>query len=87
MPGTGAIWGISDQEALMFNAYWLPENYAKTALYFKLFQALDWAEVDPEVATGYPYSALTPWRLNLDGRLAAVPNLLPLAAGQPGCSI
>jgi hypothetical protein len=75
------------REALMFNAYWFAENYAKTALYFKLFRALDWAEVDPEVATSYPYSALRPWQVNVESRLAKVPDLLPLAGGQAGCSI
>ncbi len=75
------------QEALMFNAYWFMETYAKTALYFKLFQALDWAEVEPEIATSYPYSALGPWRINVESRIAKVPDLLPLVGGQAGCSI
>lgn len=73
-------------EALGFNALWFPDKYVSMALYFKIFQGLDWDAVDPRIALDYRYSAILPWRANVNGPLASVPNL-PTPKGASSCSI
>lgn len=49
----GAAQGLSEDElfseALAFNSFWFPDNYLRTALYFKVVKGKDWAEVDPRL--------------------------------------
>ncbi|MEK0082898.1 hypothetical protein [Benzoatithermus flavus] len=87
----GAAQGLGEdelyREALAFNAFWFPDNYAQTALYFRLFEGRRWADVVPEVVMSYPFSALRPWQDNVHARLARVPNLLPQRRGWANCGL
>ena len=63
----------------------MPLNRDNAALYLLALWPLGLAK--PEIATSYPYSALSQWRINLAGRLAKIPDLLPLVGGPAECSI
>ncbi len=77
----GASQGLTEdelyQEALAFNAFWFPQVYMQTALYFKVVEDIDWADVDPRTVMSARYSALGPWRATVGAQLAEIPNLLP----------
>jgi hypothetical protein len=72
----GAAQGKTTEElyrlSLTANSYWFPEQYAKTALYFALFEGKDWNEVDPKVILGPDFSTLSGWQgsVNVPIRLA-----------------
>src|SRR3546814_8059485 len=68
------------QEALAFNTFWYPQIYVQTALYFKVVEGIDWADVDHRIVMGSRYSALGPWRTSVGARVARIPNLLPKAS-------
>ena len=80
----GASQGLTEdelyQEALAFNTFWYPQIYVQTALYFKVVEGIDWADVDPRIVMGSRYSALGPWRTSVGARVARIPNLLPKAS-------
>lgn len=54
--------GFSESEIfatfVQFNSFWFPETYIKNALYFKITEGLDWANVDKELVAGAEYSTL-----------------------------
>ena len=85
----GASQGLNEdelfEEALAFNSFWFPQNYVQTAVYFKLFEDRDWAELDPAFLMGARYSALGPWQAAVGSRLAEVPGLLPQQDGNVSC--
>ncbi len=85
----GASQGLTEdvlyQEALAFNAFWFPQTYVQTALYFKVVEGIDWADVDPRTVMGARYSALGPWRATVGARLARIPNLLPQRGDGASC--
>ena len=62
----GAAQGQSADElyriALAANAYWFPEQYGKTALYFSLFEGKKWPDVDPKLILGPRFSTLSGWQ-------------------------
>jgi hypothetical protein len=55
--------GFSEQEIfetfVQFNSFWFPETYIKNALYFKITEGTDWADVDKELVAGEEYSTLS----------------------------
>ena len=88
----GASQGLSDdelyREALAFNAFWFPNEYLRTSLYFKAVQNTDWADVDPRTVLGFDYSASGPWRQNVAVQVDAIPDLIPPPSGPgSGCGV
>jgi hypothetical protein len=85
----GASQGLTEdelyQEALAFNAFWFSQIYVQTALYFKVMEGIDWAEVDPRTVMGARYSALGPWQATVGAQLARIPNLLPQQEDGASC--
>src|SRR3546814_14916977 len=80
----GASQGLTEnelyQEALAFNTFWYPQIYVQTALYFKVVEGIDWADVDHRIVMGSRYSAPEPWRTSVGARVARIPKLLPQAS-------
>ena len=66
----GAAQGKTTDElyrlALAANAHWFPVQYAKTALYFALFEAKEWKDVDPKMILGPYFSTLSGWQRNVN---------------------
>jgi hypothetical protein len=85
----GASQGLQEtelyREALAFNSFWFPDNYVRTALWFKVFRATDWPDVEPAEILGFQYSALSSWRRNVDVPLASVSGLIPPPEGGANC--
>jgi hypothetical protein len=85
----GASQGLTEDElygeALAFNALWFPQVYVQTALYFKVVEGVDWADVDPRTVMGARYSALGPWQATVGAQLARIPNLLPQQEDSASC--
>lgn len=65
----GASQGLNEdelyREALAFNAFWFPSQYAHTALYFSAVRGKAWADVDAREAMGRDYSSASGWRKNV----------------------
>lgn len=84
----GAAQGLSEdelyREGLAFNAFWFPDNYVQTALYFKAVRSLEWGEIDPRMLMSADFSSASGWRRNVANPLAAR-GLVPSQNG-PGCS-
>ncbi|MBI2318469.1 MAG: hypothetical protein HYY28_04205 [Betaproteobacteria bacterium] len=84
----GAAQGLGEdelyREAVAFNAFWFPDNYVQTALYFKAVKNLDWAQIDARVLTSAAFSSASGWRKNVANELATR-GLVPSQNG-PGCS-
>jgi hypothetical protein len=55
--------------ALAANAYWFPDQYAKTALYLALFEGRSWTEVSPKLILDPRFSSLSGWQSNVNQRL------------------
>lgn len=71
---------------LTANAYWFPENYAKTALYFAHYYGKSWREVDPRRVLSATFSSASGWQKNVAYPLMRANITLPGAiAGQQGC--
>lgn len=88
----GASQGLSDaelyREALAFNSFWFPDNYVRTALFFKVIKKTEWADVDPRVVLGFEYSAGGPWQQNVAAQVDRIPGLIPAApGGGAGCGV
>jgi len=81
----GAAQGLNDdelyREALAFNSFWFPDYYVRTALFFKVVEKTEWADVDPRIALGLEYSAGGPWQENVAARLETMPGLIPPEPG------
>ncbi len=52
--------------ALAANSHWFPEQYAKTALYFSLFEGRTWDKIDPKLILGSSLSTLSGWQGNVN---------------------
>lgn len=69
----GATQGLNEdelyREALAFNAFWFPHNYAHTALYFKAVRSTEWRDVDPREVMSANFSSASGWRANVAGEL------------------
>lgn len=87
----GASQGLSEEElyetALMFNSFWFPDTYVKTALYFKIFEGIDWENIDAKKVMSFDYSSGQGWYNNIDKKLSAVPGLIPKAEGGGKCGV
>jgi hypothetical protein len=87
----GASQGLTEgdlyREALGFNSFWFPDTYVKTALYFRIFERTDWRDVDPRLVMGYDYSAIGPWRRNVEARIKTIPDLIPEPAVGANCGV
>ncbi len=57
-----AAQGFSNAEIfdtfVKFNSFWFPETYVKNAMYFKIKEGKNWADVDKELVAGKEYSSL-----------------------------
>lgn len=72
--------------ALTANAFWFPDYYAKTALYFAHFHHIDWSAVPPKAILGREYSSLSGWEKNVNERLLRANLTLPgQSKGQQAC--
>ena len=87
----GAAQGLSEselyREALAFNAFWFPNNYIQTGLYFKVIKHTDWENVDPKQVLSYDYSAISQWSKNVAAEVAKIPNILPETKGGGKCGV
>jgi len=72
--------------SLMFNAFWFPQHYVKTALLFEL-RGTDWDAVDPQEVLGSRYSSLSGWKQHVDTELKKLPQLFPPQAGGGTCAL
>ena len=88
----GAAQGKSTDElyrlSLAANSHWFPEQYAKTALYFALFEGKDWMDVDPKLILGPRFSTLSGWQSNVNIAIQFA-NFLPRTGqmAQQWCAI
>lgn len=86
----GVAQGLSDEEiyktVLYFNAYWFPQNYAETALYFQKVENQEWKRVDPKVILSKDYSSISGWLANVDTPLKKMPDVLPALQNAGSCS-
>lgn len=74
--------------ALAANAYWFPEQYAKTALYFWSFEHRPWNYIPPDGILGANFSSLSGWKRNVNFRLVTAGiELFANPRGQPACGI
>lgn len=84
----GAAQGLTEdelwREALAFNAFWFPQNYVHTALYFKVVKNTDWESVNPGTALGKDFSSGSGWHANVHQELAKL-DLLPKQEGGSDC--
>lgn len=85
----GASQGLDEselyREALAFNSFWFPDNYVRTALYFRVFKRLDWRDVNPVEIMGSQFSTLSSWRRNVETPLTSVSGLIPPPQGGADC--
>lgn len=86
----GASQGLTEdelwREALVFNSFWFPDTYIKTALYFKAAKNIDWEDVDPKMVMGKDFSSISGWSTNVEENLKAL-GLLPQVQGGGGCGV
>ncbi len=65
----GALQGLSEdqlyREALAFNAFWFPQNYVHTALYFQEVRGIAWEDVDARMIMGADFSSASGWQANV----------------------
>lgn len=72
--------------ALTANAYWFPDNYAKTGLYFSHFYRKSWRELEPKRILSAAFSSGSGWEKNINYPLRRANITLPgTAGGQSGC--
>jgi len=85
----GAAQGLSEdqlfREALAFNAFWFPHQYAHTALYFDAVKGTPWREVDPRLALSAALSSGAGWAANVGEELRRR-GLVP-EGGEAGCNV
>lgn len=76
--------------ALAANAYWFPEQYARTAQYFSHFEGRSWQRVSAPVVLGASFSTLSGWKQRVDAPLWAakvVPPVDPRAPPEAACGL
>jgi len=85
----GAAQGLTEKElyreALAFNAFWFPNNYVHTALYFKAVRKIQWHDVDARKVMGADFSSASGWKKNVARELVRL-GLLP-AQGGADCDV
>jgi len=84
----GASQGLNEEElfreAVAFNSFWFPHQYAHIALYFKVVKGVAWRDVDPRVVMSAELSSGSGWQKNVAQALQAR-GLLPQQGGS-NCS-
>lgn len=84
----GASQGLGEEdlyrEALAFNAFWFPDQYVHTAIYFKAVKGLEWRDVDARNVMNATYSSASGWRANVLQELKARGLLLQQDAADCG---
>lgn len=87
----GAAQGLAEEElykaALRFNSFWFPDTYVKTALYFKVFEGVEWENIDAKKAMSFDYSSGPGWYNNISSKLADTPGLFPEVEGGGKCGV
>lgn len=68
---------------MKLNSFWFPDNYLKTALYFKLYENKDWDQVDPKVIMSEKYSSISGWLENINRKFANI-DISPQGGGACG---
>jgi len=85
----GASQGLNEgelfREALAFNSFWFPQQYAQIAIYFNVVKGVAWRDVDPSVVLSETYSSAGGWGRNVARELQAR-GLLPQRGGSD-CSV
>lgn len=85
----GAAQGLTEKElyreALAFNAFWFPNNYVHTALYFKAVRKIQWQDIDARKVMSAGYSSASGWQKNVAAELVRL-GLLP-AQGGANCGV
>jgi hypothetical protein len=85
----GARQGLGEdqllREALAFNAFWFPHQYAHTALYFASARNTPWREVDAAEVLNAPLSSASGWARNVAAELQRR-GLVP-QGGDASCGI
>ncbi|OGA36119.1 MAG: hypothetical protein A3G26_05950 [Betaproteobacteria bacterium RIFCSPLOWO2_12_FULL_65_110] len=80
----GASQGLNEEElfreALAFNSYWFPHQYAHIALYFQAVQGVAWRDIDPRMVMSAKFSSASGWQENVGQELQAR-GLLPQQGG------
>ena len=69
------------QLAVQLNSFWFPNNYIKTALYFKVFENKDFNRVDPKEIMSFKYSSASGWMKNVNEKLLNMPGFDSKNAG------
>lgn len=85
----GASQGLNEEElfreALAFNSFWFPHQYAHIALYFKAVKGVEWRDIDPRSVLSANFSSASGWQANVAQELQAR-GLLPQQGGSD-CSV
>ena len=85
----GASQGLNEgelfREALAFNSFWFPQQYAQIAIYFKVVKGVEWRDVDPRIVLSADFSSASGWQKNVAQELQAR-GLLPQQGGSE-CSV
>lgn len=86
----GASQGLSEEElyreALQFNAFWFPENYAKMAIVFKQLQDKSWKDLDPKTLLGINYSSGAGYSKNVALPFSQISGNTSQGSGGGSCS-
>ncbi len=84
----GAAQGLTEEdlyrEALAFNSFWFPTNYAQLGVYFKAVKGIDWKDVDAKSVLHKDLSSVTGWYTNVNKPLQEL-GLLPQVKIGSGC--
>lgn len=85
----GAVSGMTEkelyEEALKLNSFWFPDEYFKTAMFFKRLQNKAWKDVDPKVILSADYSSSRGWAKNVALPLAGLPGIGGGGGGGGSC--
>lgn len=85
----GASQGLNEdelfREALAFNSFWFPHQYAHIALYFQVAKGVAWRDIDPRMVMDTKYSSASGWQKNVGQELQAR-GLLPKQGGS-NCAV
>ncbi len=85
----GASQGLGEddlyREALAFNSFWFPHEYAQIATYFRELRGIGWRDVDPRLAMSASISSAGGYRTSVVEALAARGLLHPHES--PACSV
>lgn len=85
----GASQGLGEEqlfrEALAFNAFWFPHQYAHSALYFDAVKSTRWRDVDPREVMSASFSSANGWAANV-GQELRQRGLVP-QGGDAACNV